>query len=118
VWGLEYPLAAEQGAVYQTVRLDSVDVTPTSATIHATVAPLMPADAGWIQWQWGSTAPTDNSAVTAVTGESVEQAASTTLTGLTPGTTYHLYANGIFNSPSGGDFQSSTPQVTFTTPTW
>jgi hypothetical protein len=77
----------------------------------------MPGDSGWIQWQWGIDSPTENSALTLVTGSRTAQSASTTLTGLTPDTTYHLFANGVFNSPApSGDFESSAPEVSFTTP--
>jgi photosystem II stability/assembly factor-like uncharacterized protein len=117
VWGVEFQPDALQGWwLYSLVQLDSVDVTPTTATIDASVAPVMPGDTGWIQWQWGSSAPTDNSKVTPLAGSNTEQPASTTLTGLAPNTTYRLMANGVFNDPFGGTFHSSTPEVTFTTP--
>jgi len=77
----------------------------------------MPGDTGWILWKWStSSAPTAIGATTPVTGSNADQAGSTTLTGLTPDTTYHLIASGLFNDPFGGQFQSSTPEVTFTPP--
>ncbi len=117
VWGVEFgPDAGQAPWVYRSVWLDSITVTPTTATIDATVAALMPGDAGWIQWHWGVDDPTENSAVTAVTGTNAEQGASTTLTDLTPNTTYHLTASGLFNDPFRMYFDGAPPEVTFTTP--
>jgi hypothetical protein len=117
VWGVEFgPDASQAPWVYRSVWLDSITVTPTTATIDATVAALMPGDAGWIQWHWGVDDPAENSALTAVTGTNAEQGASTTLTGLTPNTTYHLTASGLFNDPYRVYFDGAPPEVTFTTP--
>jgi photosystem II stability/assembly factor-like uncharacterized protein len=100
---------------YNTVRLDSATTTPTTATLNVTVAPLLPGSVGWVEWHWGSITTDDNHTYTILSGSAAEQAASTTLTGLTPDTTYHLYASGLFQAPDG-QFISDTPEVTFTTP--
>jgi hypothetical protein len=114
--GLEFRPDLPQGLrPYTTVRLDSVTTTPTSATLHATVAPLLPGSIGWVEWHWGSITANDNTAFTVVTGSAGEQAASTTLTNLTPDTTYHLIASGLFGAPDG-QFISDTQEFTFTTP--
>jgi hypothetical protein len=117
VAGLEFRPGLPQGSWrYNLVRLDSVSTTPTTATLNATVAPLLPGTSGWVEWRWGATSPTDNTTLTAVTATSTEQGASTTLTGLTPNTTYHLIASGLIQFAPGGRFISDTPEVTFTTP--
>lgn len=116
LWGVEFRSDAGQGpALYRTLWLDSVTVTPTTATIDATVPALMPGAAGAIRWEWGIDT-TDQSALTPVTGSNADQAASTTLTGLAPDTTYHLIAIGLFNDPFKMYYDGSPPEVTFTTP--
>jgi photosystem II stability/assembly factor-like uncharacterized protein len=116
VAGLEFRPDLPQGTWrYNTVRLDSVTTTPTTATLNATVAPLLPGSIGWVEWHWGSITPEDNHTFTVVTGSATEQSVSTTLTGLTPNTTYRFVASGLFGAPDG-QFISDTPEVSFTTP--
>jgi len=118
VWGVTFRPDLPSGReVYKAIQLDSVtDITPTSATVTAAVAPVIPGDWGLVTWYWGDVlAPTANEQVTPVTGTDAEQRVSTTLTGLTPNTTYHLEADAFFDDIAGGAFRGAS-QETFTTP--
>ena len=118
VWGVSFRPDLPSGReVYKAIQLDSItDITPTSVTVNATVAPVIPGDWGLVTWYWGDVlAPSANEKVTPVTGTDGEQSVSTTLTGLAPNTTYHLEADAFFNDIAGGAFRGGS-QETFTTP--
>jgi hypothetical protein len=118
LWRITFtPDMNQGGTYYHGVGLEGItDITPTTATFHATVAPLLPTDHGWVAWQWGIGSPQGSSLLIPFTGNGATQNVSTPVWGLTPNTTYSLELDGPVNGISGVGYVAGPYQVTFTTP--
>ena len=115
VWGAEFQ--AGQSQPYTLMATDPVtDLTPTSATLHGTIAGLFPGDSGFYMFGWGLSSPSEHAiGFQTLVPAPADQAVSQTFPDLTPGTTYHVALQGAIqflqapNSTAGNE-------VTFTTP--
>ncbi len=123
-WSLDYPDSPPASEAYSFFAVDAPsDLTPTSATLSATVAPWFATPAsdlpngvnGDITFSWGS--GSGESATAFLNAESPAQRVLTkTITGLAPGTTYTVSASGEFFVGGSGYGASGGNGITFTTP--
>ena len=101
------PAPATTGAL--AVTTPASDLTPTSASLNGVVNPQGQATS--YEFQWGTSTAYGNTTAPAGASGSDPQSASSALTGLTPGTTYHyrLIANQAGASTNGQDRTFTTP---------
>jgi photosystem II stability/assembly factor-like uncharacterized protein len=118
LWRLTFTPDMTQGdSYYNIVGLEGItNITATTATFHATLAPLLSSDHGWVVWDWGVGSPQGSSLIIPFTGNGGTQHVSTPVLGLTPNTTYSLELGGAVNGISGIGYAGGPYDVTFTTP--
>jgi hypothetical protein len=101
---------------YDALRLDGVtNITSTSATLNATLAPLLPPDYGWVGWDSLPGSPNMYAPLVPVTGTNAPQPVVTTLTNLTPDTTYHFRVSLALNAWDQFSGYTSISEASFTT---
>jgi photosystem II stability/assembly factor-like uncharacterized protein len=97
IWELTFDQATVPGDVpYWTAGTLPVDsITATSAVLHGVVSATAPVITAEYQFQWGTSSSYDSSTgfaeFPAASQNGAEAEVSTTLTGLTPDTTYHVH---------------------------
>ena len=119
LWSTEFSDTEPATSSYALVQLGApIDVTPTSATLTGTVAALMPVSYGFAKFAWG----VDPAHMTWA-AQTIDPSASHTdrpvtqeISGLSPGTTYHVQLSGGFEFPLESGEVQYTPEITFTTP--
>ena len=123
-WSLDYPDSPPASEAYSFFAVDAPsDLTPTSATLSATVAPWFATPAsdlpngvnGDITFSWGSGSGESATAFLDNAESPAQRVLTKTITGLAPGTTYTVSASGEF-FVGGSGYGASGQTVSFTTP--
>jgi large repetitive protein len=117
VWTLDLASDAPSGSLtdYIPVRIDGVtNITQTSATLDATIAPMFDTDHGWICWGWSPDPASDWCSLDPFQGSMSPQHVSFPAIALEPGATYYVTVRPALAGDFG--YSGATQTTTFTTP--